>query len=135
MISPRQIENWTAATTLEAAKRPDGVASQPIGRYGLHTTTLSTRTKTGDAEQHRDWTDIFVVVSGEANLVSGGHLANARTVSPGEMRGSAIVGGKTENLERGSIVHIDPQVPHQLVLQPEKTFTYFVVKVKGREIF
>lgn len=131
VFSPQQIQKWTASTTLKAAKCPEGVASQPMGQYGSHTTTLSTRTKTGEAEQHRDWSDIFVVASGDASLVSGGHLVNAHTVSPGEMRGSAIAGGTTELLKAGSIVHIDPQVPHQLILEPGVSFTYFVVKVKG----
>lgn len=75
VVSPQQIQKWAAATASAAAKHPDGIASQAIGRYESHTTTLSTRTKTGEAEQHRYWSDIFVVISGEASLVSGGHLS------------------------------------------------------------
>jgi hypothetical protein len=132
VISPQQIGKWTTSTLAEAAKRTDGVSSQPIGRYSTHTTTLTTRTKTGEAEQHRDWCDIFVAVSGEAAILSGGTLSNIRTVSQGENRGSAIVGGTTEELKPGSIIHIDPQVPHQLLIPPGKSFTYFVVKAKNR---
>ena len=131
VVSPQQMKKWTTSTASESEKRPDGVSSQPIGRYGAHSTTLTTRTKTGEAEQHRDWSDIFVVVSGEASIESGGHLENARTVSSGEMRGSAITGGATQQLEPGSIIHIDPLVPHQLILPPGTSFTYFVVKVKS----
>jgi quercetin dioxygenase-like cupin family protein len=133
VVLPLQIQKWTTTTAAEAAKRPDGISSQPIGRYGTHTTTLTTRTKTGEAEQHRNWCDIFVVISGEASLISGGHLANARAITKGEMRGTGIVDGHTQQLEVGSIIHIDPQVPHQLVLAPGKSFTYFVVKAKGPE--
>jgi mannose-6-phosphate isomerase-like protein (cupin superfamily) len=133
VISPAQIQKWTTATAVDAAKSVAGIYSQPIGRYGSHTMTLSTRIKTGEAEQHRDWSDIFVVISGEASLVSGGHLMNARTISPGEMRGSGITGGTTQNVEPGSIVHIGAMVPHQLILTPGNPFTYFVVKVKGSQ--
>ena len=130
VVSPQQIRKWAASTASAAAKHPDGVVSQPIGSYGSHTTTLSTRTKTGEAEEHRDWSDIFVVISGEASLVSGGHLIDPRTVSAGEMRGSEIAGGTTAHLDAGSIVHIGPQIPHQLIVEPGKAFTYYVVKVK-----
>ncbi|MEO6802507.1 MAG: hypothetical protein ABI197_04585, partial [Granulicella sp.] len=129
VLSP-QMKKWETSTAAAAAKRPDGVASQPIGRYETHTTTLSSRTKTGAAEQHRDWDDIFVVVSGEASLVSGGHLVDPQTVAPGELRGSGVAGGTTVHLTAGSTVHISPLVPHQLLLEPGAVFSYYVVKVK-----
>jgi hypothetical protein len=47
------------------------------------------------------------------------------------MRGSGITGGTTQQLEPGSIVHIGTMVPHQLLLTPGNSFTYFVVKVKS----
>lgn len=126
-----QMQKWVASTRTDAARTTDGVASQPIGRYGTHTTTLSTRTATGIAEEHRDWCDIFVVVAGEATLRSGGELVGAHTVADGEQRGSAVSGGSSTHLVAGSVVHIDPNIPHQLVLQGGATFTYFVVKVKA----
>jgi hypothetical protein len=132
VVTPQQIERWSAATSLTAGRRADGVSSQPIGRYGSDSTTLTTRVKTGEAEQHRDMSDIFVAVAGEASLLSGGTLMNPRVVSEGETRGSGINGGTTEQLHPGSIVHIDPMVSHQLILQPGVPFTYFVVKVKNR---
>ena len=128
VIPPRQMERWSAQITADTRQRPDGVASQPIGRYGTHTTTLTTRLKTSEAEQHSDWCDIFVAVAGEATLVSGGTLIDARTISRGEVRGSGISGGTSEQVAPGAIVHIDPLVPHQLVLKPGNSFTYFVVK-------
>lgn len=131
IASPQQLGKWSSATASEALKRPDGVSSQPIGRYGTHTTAITTRTKTGEAEQHRDWCDVFVAVSGEAELVSGGHLANAHSVSPGESRGDGVTDGITEQLRAGAIVHIDPGIPHQLLLKSGTSFTYFVVKIRS----
>ena len=133
VTSPKQIERWSVATAADARQRPDGVASQPIGRYGTHTTTLTTRLKTGEAEQHSDWCDIFVAVAGEATLVSGGTLIDARTISRGEVRGSGISGGISEQVVPGAILHIDPLVPHQLVLKPGSSFTYFVVKAHANQ--
>jgi len=131
VISSKQIEQWTAATAAEATKSHAGISVQPIGSYGTDLTMLTTRTKTGEAERHRDWSDIFVAIAGEASLVSGGHLVNAHTISTGEMRGSAIADGTTEELTPGAIVHIDPLIPHQLIVPSGKSFTYYVVKIKG----
>jgi hypothetical protein len=131
VASSEQMQKWMASIRNDASKTADGAASQPIGRYGTHTTTLTTRIATGIAEQHRDWCDIFVVVAGEATLRSGGELVGAHTVADGEMRGSAVSGGSSQRLTPGSVVHIDPHIPHQLVLDSGMTFTYFVVKARA----
>jgi len=134
VVSSEQMQKWTTQTHSRAARNPDGVASQRIGSYGTHTTTLTTRTETGTAEQHRDWCDIFVIVAGEADLISGGKLVGAYSTADGEMRGTAVAGGHSEHLSPGSVVHIDPQVPHQLQLPANASLTYFVVKAIAEKI-
>lgn len=78
---------------------------------------------------HRDWADIFVVIKGEASLVSGGELSDVHTIAEGEQRGSGIRGGRTEKIGPGAVIHIGPGVAHQLCLT-EGAFTYFVIKVR-----
>lgn len=129
VVSAAQMGKWTTATTTDAAKSADGVFSQPIGRYGSHTTTLTTRTKTGEAEQHHDWCDIFLIVAGEGEMVSGGRLQMPRSITVGEIRGSGITGGQTQALKPGAVVHIEPNISHQMIVPEGKTITYFVVKV------
>jgi mannose-6-phosphate isomerase-like protein (cupin superfamily) len=104
-------------------------ASEPLGTFPNHLFALAHREASGEAELHETQTDIFVVESGEASLVVGGKVAGARTTGPGEVRGSSIEGGRQVKLAAGDIVHIPAKVPHQLLLQPGKQFTYFVVKV------
>ncbi len=129
-ISPYQMAKWMIATQ-EAATRGDGVASQSIGHYGTHGDGLTTRVKTGEAEQHRDWCDMFVVVAGDATLLSGGKLVDARTISDGELRGSGITGGHADPVSAGSVVHINPEIPHQFLLAPGHSLTYFAIKAKA----
>ncbi len=80
---------------------------------------------------HRDCSDIFVAVAGEASLVSGGTLIDAKVIAEGEQRGSAIQNGSTQKIASGSVIHIDPGVAHQLLVE-NGTFSYFVVKVKSK---
>jgi mannose-6-phosphate isomerase-like protein (cupin superfamily) len=130
VVPASAMEKWTGTTANDAGRSDLGVFSQRIGEYSNHTTTLTTRVRTGDAEQHRDWYDIFVVVSGEASLVSGGQLKDVREIAPGELRGSGVTGGVIQSLTPGTVVHIDPQTPHQLIIAPSHSLTYFVVKLK-----
>lgn len=132
VISAEQMKKWEKSTAVDAGKREDSVDSQPIGSYGTHMVALSTRVKTGEAEMHRDWDDIFVVVSGEATLVSGGKLIDQKTIAAGEYRGGSISNGHTAALTPGAVVHIDANIPHQLLIKNGEPFSYSVVKAKAQ---
>jgi mannose-6-phosphate isomerase-like protein (cupin superfamily) len=105
------------------------VASEPLGKFPNHSFALAHREASGEAEMHETQADVFVVQSGEANLVIGGKVTGARTTAPGEVRGPSIEGGREMKLAAGDIVYIPAKVPHQLLLQPDRQFTYFVIKV------
>ena len=125
------MKKWTAATLIDAQRSPASVGSEPIGLYGNHTTTLTTRTRSGQAEQHRDWFDVFYAVAGHATLLSGGALLGTTTTGDGELRGTGIAGATAAQVDPGSVIHINPGVPHQLLLDGKEPLTYFVVKVRA----
>jgi glc operon protein GlcG len=87
----------------------------------------SRRDGPGEAEVHRDDTDIFYVQQGTAELVTGGELIAPRDISPAEIRGSGIQGGDSRTLARGDVVTIPRGVPHWF-RQVKTPFTYLVVK-------
>ncbi len=130
VVPASTMAKWVGTTTNNAGRSDAAVFSQRIGEYGNHTTALTTRVRTGDAEEHRNWCDIFVAVSGEASLVSGGRLKEPHEIAPGELRGTGVLDGVTQSLTPGAVVHIDPQIAHQLIIPPAHSFTYFVVKIK-----
>lgn len=113
----------------KSKKNGVGFAGDTLERYGNHLTMIAYRDKTGSSESHAHDADIFVVVAGEATLVTGGKMLKGKTESPGELRGTGIEGGQSQKLAVGDIVHISADTPHQLKLAPGTTFTYFVVKV------
>jgi mannose-6-phosphate isomerase-like protein (cupin superfamily) len=87
----------------------------------------SRRDKVGQSEVHVKDTDIFIVIDGHATLVVGGKLIDAKEVSPGEIRGSGIEGGKDYLLEQGVVLTVPRNTPHW-VRQTQPGFRYFVVK-------
>ncbi len=105
------------------------VATQNLAAYGNYSFMVAHREGPGEAEYHATQADIFVVESGEATLVVGGEMVDAKTTQPNEMRGPSIKGGIEKKIAAGDVVTIPAKVAHQVKPDPGKQFTYFVVKV------
>lgn len=127
--SAQSLQQESHQLAMQATHSPEGIATKNLETYSNHFTMLSVRIKNGGAEVHRDYSDFFFVVGGEATLVTGGTVLNAKAIGNGETRGSAVSGGKRQELRTGDVVHIPPDTPHQLLVAPGKSFTYFVIKV------
>jgi len=111
-----------------------GSASETLQKYGVDYTMLAFRSKDGVGEVHEKFADIFIVIEGKATLLTGGELENPATSSPGELHGTSVLHpAQTTVLEKGDIVHIPANTPHQMLVPKDGTITYFVVKVKERE--
>jgi len=91
---------------------------------------LSFRGRDGVAELHENFADLFIVLDGRATLVTGGTVVGAETIAPGEIRGSSIEGGVEQPLRAGDIAHVPAGVPHHMLINGDKTFTSFVVKIE-----
>lgn len=113
----------------QAAASPSGSVSITLDKYKDHFTMLAARTKSGGAELHQHFADIFVIVSGEATEVIGGTMVDRKDKANGEQGGSRLDGGTPHVMHAGDVVHIEPNTPHQTVVEPGKTVVYFVVKV------
>lgn len=110
-------------------KVQDHVAIEELGKFGSHFVLMVYRTGTGNSALHDADTDFYVVQAGEATLHVGGKIIDPKTISPGEVRGSSIKGGKTVELKPGDTVNIPPSTPHQVVIQPGKSITYMILKI------
>jgi len=125
-----QVDLLQKAQELEQKASQNGSASVKLNEYPNHFTMVALRKKSGGAEIHKNYSDFFFVVRGKATLLTGGTVVDERTASPGEINGSAIHDGTSTALEKGDVVHIPANVPHQLVLPAHGEFVYFVIKVK-----
>ena len=82
----------------------------------------------GLVEIHTHDTDIFYITEGSAKLITGGTVADAKEVAPGELRGSKSSGGMARTIAKGDVVIIPAGIPHWMP-EVSKPFVYFVVKV------
>jgi mannose-6-phosphate isomerase-like protein (cupin superfamily) len=134
---PGSADHWTPAVLLERgaylrklARAGSGEASETLHEYPQHRAMLSFRSRNGEVEVHGKFADMFIVLSGEATLVTGGTVVNARIAAPGETRGDSIEGGRLQPLRQGEIVHVPAGTPHQFLVSSEKTITCFVLKIQ-----
>jgi mannose-6-phosphate isomerase-like protein (cupin superfamily) len=136
---PEGFQHWTSASLrqigqelrTEAAPAPHHVAGRRLADFPNELFMLSHREADGVVEWHETQADIFFIQSGSATLVVGGTMVGGETVEPHERRNGKIQGGVQKQLSPGDVVRIPPKVPHQILLEGSKEFTYFVVKVKG----
>ncbi|MEP7366521.1 MAG: hypothetical protein ABI972_24965 [Acidobacteriota bacterium] len=98
-------------------------------KFANHNLSVSHRDKDGIPEVHTKVTDIFVIKSGEADLLLGGEVVGGKNESPTEIRGGTIKGGKRNHVSAGDVVRIPAAMPHQFFVAAGKTVDYFVVKV------
>ncbi len=82
----------------------------------------------GEVEVHDEDTDIFYVLEGSANFVTGGTANEPRTTAPGETRAKNISGGEERRLSKGDVLVIPNGVPHWFK-EVSGPFVYFMVKV------
>ncbi len=105
------------------------VATQQLGKFGNHLVMVAHREGNGEAELHETQADVFVAQSGEATLIVGGKMVGGKTTAPHEVRGPSIEGGDRRKLGPGDIVNIPSKIPHQVLVDAGKQFTYAIVKI------
>jgi mannose-6-phosphate isomerase-like protein (cupin superfamily) len=124
-----------AAYLKQMAKAGDGSASETLKEYSGHNIQLSVRLRSGIAEFHEHFADLFFVLDGKATLVTGGTIVSPQSAGPGEIRGTMVVDGARQELRTGDVAHIAAGTPHQILLAGDATLTAMVVKIRESGIF
>jgi hypothetical protein len=126
--TPEQLTEKAQALRQQAEQSGTGSASVVLEKYPGHYTMLAFRERSGGAELHKEYADIDVILDGTCTLIVGGTIPDAKTTGPGEVRGASVQGGTSTILHKGDIVHVPANTPHQMLLPPGGTLTYFVIK-------
>jgi hypothetical protein len=75
----------------------------------------------------------MIVQSGEATLVVGTDIVDAKNTSPTEIRGTSIRNGMERKVSAGDVINMPAGLPHQFLLEPGKQITYIDVVVNTTE--
>ncbi len=129
-------DHWTRPVLLERiaylrklARFSEGAAFDIIRELPGYELMLMVLLRSSDAAADEKHGLTFVVLDGQATLVTGGTLESPRRISAGEIRGAGIKGGASRELRRGDVVHIGAGNPHQFHLSGEKGFACLKAQV------
>jgi mannose-6-phosphate isomerase-like protein (cupin superfamily) len=111
-----------------------GVAVNQIPSDAGSTVLIVRRDSAGEVELHWRMNDIFVVKNGRATITLGGRIEHNHEIAPSEWRGGEIIGGTKRELATGDLLLIPAGVPHQIVVPPGGTFTYFAIKTLAQPL-
>jgi mannose-6-phosphate isomerase-like protein (cupin superfamily) len=131
------------AVTSAVAADPPGYVVWPKGlpsegspqkiQFEHHSWSLAHREKSGVVESHGTRTIVMIVQSGEATLVVGTDIVDAKNTSPTEVRGTSIRNGIERKVSAGDVINMPAGLPHQFLLEPGKQITYIDVVVNTTE--
>jgi mannose-6-phosphate isomerase-like protein (cupin superfamily) len=130
--APATILTAERLRTLGDSLAPASSRTAQLGRGSVYTYALTHRDSSGTLEDHRDWTDVFVVASGSATLLTGGVAEGAKETSPGEWRGGTARGATRASIGVGDVVVIPAGTPHQMLLGPGERISYLAFKLAAR---
>jgi mannose-6-phosphate isomerase-like protein (cupin superfamily) len=116
------------------AAQPDGGLANPVLTAERTKTFLITRDKAGDSELHLEGIDNVVVLDGEATLITGGDMKDARMITEGEFHGSSLSGDtKSIEIKKDDIVQIPAGTPQWIKPHAGGHIRYIVFRVPGRK--
>ena len=90
---------------------------------------LANRREIGPVEYHDHTNHVFIMVEGEATLITGGTMVDAKRTAPDQMRAASIEGGVTYHLTKGDVITIPAKTPHWFKEIPTKTVAYYAVNI------
>jgi beta-galactosidase beta subunit len=129
LFSSSDLKQIAAKLAAESKRKGGGFAGETLTRYGNNLTMMAHREATGSSELHKKDADVFFVVEGDCSIVTGGKMLKPQNTQPNEVRGTGIEGGTKQKLSLGDVIHTQPNTPHQMLIAPGHSITYFVVKV------
>ncbi len=101
---------------------------QIIGDKGL--VVLANRRGAGEVEVHEKTNHIFIIVEGEATLVTGGTMVNPRQTAPGQTRAATAEGGTTYHLMKGDVITVPAKTPHWFKEVQSQTIAYYAINLE-----
>lgn len=98
------------------------------GPYRIYTSYIDNRK--GAADIHGTDDEVFLILSGSAEVTLGGEVTDKKATAENEFRGMMIVGGTTSSVEVGDIISIPRGTAHQM--NPGTGhILYLVIKIIG----
>ena len=101
---------------------------QIVNDHGL--IVLAQRRVAGEVEVHAKTNHVFIIVEGEATLITGGTLVSPRQTAPDQTRAASVNGGEVHHLTKGDVITIPAKTPHWFKEVPTQTIAYYAINLE-----
>jgi mannose-6-phosphate isomerase-like protein (cupin superfamily) len=87
----------------------------PIVALAPYKAQLEYRPATAPAALHEKDAELFVVLQGAGNIVTGGKLVDEKRVNAANLSGSSIADGHSQAVVKGDVLIVPNNTPHQVI--------------------
>jgi mannose-6-phosphate isomerase-like protein (cupin superfamily) len=91
------------------------VVAEPILLLGPYKAQLEYRPGNAPAALHEKDAELFVVLQGTGDIVTGGKLVGEKRVNAHNLSGPSIAGGETHSVAKGDMLIVPANTPHQVI--------------------
>jgi mannose-6-phosphate isomerase-like protein (cupin superfamily) len=88
---------------------------EPILQLAPYRAQLEYRPATAPAAVHEKDAELFVVLQGKGNILTGGKLVDEKRVNANNLSGSSISDGEAHNVVVGDMLMVPANTPHQVI--------------------
>jgi quercetin dioxygenase-like cupin family protein len=131
---PAEGFKYLSAKDVEALTDKPGPGAKtafPVDHENYYLEYAQRSDKGNEPEVHTHWTHYIHVLSGEATLIYGGTVTNAKETGAGQIRGDAIAGGASMTVRAGDFLQIPAGMPHLFTATgPGVKFRYVVFNTR-----
>jgi mannose-6-phosphate isomerase-like protein (cupin superfamily) len=91
------------------------LVAEPILLMAPYRAQLEYRPSTSPAALHEKDAELFVVLQGAGNIVTGGKLVNEKRINANNLSGSSITGGNSQAVVVGDMLIVPANSSHQVI--------------------
>jgi mannose-6-phosphate isomerase-like protein (cupin superfamily) len=91
------------------------LVAEPILSMAPYRAQLEYRPSTSPAALHEKDAELFVVLQGAGNIVTGGKLVDEKRNNANNLSGSSITGGNSQAVVVGDMLIVPANTPHQVI--------------------
>ena len=91
------------------------MVAEPILQLAPYRAQLEYRPATAPAALHEKDAELFVVLEGTGNIVTGGKLMEEKRVNANNLSGSSIANGNSHKVVVGDMLLVPANTPHQVI--------------------
>ena len=92
---------------------------------------LANRRGPAGVELHEHTNHIFIIVEGDAVMVTGGKMVDPKRTNPDQMTAAGIDGGQVHHLTKGDVITIPAKTPHWWKEISTGTVAYYAVNIEN----